>query len=77
MRAYRRCDYGKPMYDKEEDFRDSRGKVNQEAARQAPKIGNSEMPNKRGYAEPINDPRLWGQGNQGGQSNQGHVWGQQ
>jgi hypothetical protein len=34
------ADYGKPMYDKEEDYRDANGQVIPGAAREEPKIGN-------------------------------------
>jgi len=69
------CDYGKPMYDKEEDFRDARGHVNQEAARQAAKIGNTESA-KKNNSEQTYDPKLWGQGAQTSQNNKAKPWGQ-
>ncbi|PWU01071.1 MAG: hypothetical protein C5B53_03280 [Candidatus Melainabacteria bacterium] len=67
------CDYGKPMYDKEEDYRDSSGHVDQFAARGAPKLGNLESTSRKGYREQP-DPRLWGQ-DQSGTSRK--LWGQE
>jgi hypothetical protein len=83
-------DYGKPMYDKHEDYRDATGHVDQMAAREAPKIGNIEVaePRRRnvyneeqfvdrrhwGNGQPSNGVRLWGQ--QNSQSSGVHLWGQ-
>jgi hypothetical protein len=68
------CDYGKPMYDKEEDYRDSSGHVDQLAARGAPKLGNVESGARKGQSDRDQvDPKLWGQ-NQSGASRK--LWGQ-
>jgi len=66
------CDYGKPMYDKEEDFRDSSGHVDQVAARGAAKLGNIENGAHKGYREQPN-PKLWGQDQSGAGR---RLWGQ-
>ena len=66
-------DYGKPMYDKEEDYRDASGHVDQMAARGAPKIGNTESTGRKGQYQQQDDPRLWGQ--QSGSSRK--PWGQE
>jgi hypothetical protein len=67
-------DYGKPMYDKEEDYRDGSGRVDMMAARGAPKLGNVQTTNakRQGYQEQ-SDPKLWGQ-NQNSQTR--GIWGQ-
>lgn len=60
-------DYGKPMYDKQEDFRDARGNVDHISAGTAPKIGNVNSLGGRhnGRAsqdQQFSDPKLWSQG---------------
>jgi hypothetical protein len=81
-------EYGKPMYDKQEDYRDASGRVvDHIASRNAPKIGNIAalvpMKGKHMMAQQWNSPGTqmasyggWGQGNLWGQGNSARLWGQ-
>jgi hypothetical protein len=82
------ADYGKPMYDKHEDYRDANGQVvDKLGAKDAPKIGNADVvapQRKRMLA--MRNPNMgmqqqstykpWGQGKLWGQTNGVRLWGQ-
>jgi hypothetical protein len=74
------ADYGKPKYDKHEDYRDASGQIDKMAAKGAPLIGSQESIQKAdpGYRrrmqrmQQMYTPGQWGNG-----GSSGRVWGQQ